>query len=476
MTDGTIGGPWGSKPKGELVFLAVLIVCSSIPIALGGGFTSYDVVIPGLFALTLVDVATRAKTLDYFLPRRGNLQAVFVTLFFFTILISYARKPLLPAGLLGTESDITGIKLYWRYISCLLAYLTAIYWINRNRVPPAQIFGIMFYLALAMTILGFFVFVTQVKIPGLRGHVWELSSTSVGAARLPFLGVFSQLGFLIALTEASGSLRRRRLYLALFALGIFLSGGRTVMFSTIAALVVWLALNRKILLTLICAASVILVIVSAKVLQESASSSQVKQFARVGTLSEDSVLRFYLFEQLVEEIKSNPVFGTGFGKSYDTDLIVIRGKFVAPDFVDKQLRSGSHGTHLQLMKNLGIVGYLPFALIWLYPVFSLLPYAYRPSEDVPEELVQAARFTVLITCTLAIRWGFEGNGSRIADYVLAAVICGLVSHGHSFRHRMQKSDSQVSPNINATPTLREVPGATLASRARAARLHAHRRP
>lgn len=466
---------WAKKPFGHISFLAVLIVCSAVPVSLGGGILSYDLVIPGLFALTLIDVATRTKTLDFFIPRRGNVQAVFVTLFFFTILVSYARKPLLPAGILGTESDMTGVKLYWRYFSCFLAYFTTIYWVNRNRIAPTQLYAVNLYLSLFMTLMGFTIFLTGVKIPGLSGHIWEVSSTSVGATRLPFLGVFAQLGFLICLTEACGRMKGRLLFLAVFAAGIFLSGGRTVLFSTIAAIVVFLALNRSFLLMFVGAFAVAVFLFSVKAMENSTSTSQVQQFARVGSLSEDSVLRYYLFQQLVDEIRAHPIFGTGFGKSYETELIVIRGKFVTPDFVDKQLRAGSHGTHLQLMKNLGIVGYLPFLLVWIYPLFKLMPYAFRPGSNVPTELVRVSRFAFVLTCALFIRWGFEGNGSRIADYVIAAIFCGAVSDALSVREKLQDHDKLSRESEGNTSVLNNARDPRLALTQRGGGLRAHKR-
>ena len=438
MTAGSGVSSWEPKPWRDVIILSTLAVLTMIPIPLGGAISGNDIIIPGLFAFTLVDVAVRSKTLDYFFPGRGNLQAVFVSLFFFAILLSYARKPALPTSLLGVDSDMAGLKLYWRYFCCFLVYLTTIYWINRNRVPPSQVFSAYFVVSLVMTGLGILMVFTGLKLPGLHGHIWEVSSTSVGATRLPFLGVFAQLGFLLELSEARGKSKYRRWFLLLFAIGLVLSGGRAVLFSTIAALIVWFVLNRRFLLTGIGAGMVVLLVFSAQLLQEIAPSAQLQQLARVGdSLEQDSVARSFVFKGLVDEIAENPVFGTGFGKSYDTGLVVIRGKFVRADFVDKQLRSGSHSTHLQLLKNLGIVGYLPFILIWLYPVYRLLPVAMSTSRDYPAELSRCSRFCIVLTAAFLIRWAFEGNGSTTSAYVFAALFSTLVTHAiyhQSLRH------------------------------------------
>lgn len=430
MSTGAIPAFWTTKPKSHLTVLAILVVVSLIPIPMGGAPVSgNDIIIPGLFAITLIDIAVRSKTLDYFLPGRGNIQAVFVTLFFFTILLSFARKPALPTSLMGADSDMAGLKLYWKYFCCFLAYLIAIYWINRNRIAPSQVLSIYLPVAFFMSFLGFLMIATGIKIPGLSGHAWHVSQTSVGATRLPFLGAFAQLGFILVLTEGSGKLKYRWAYLGFFALGIFLSGGRAVLFATLAALIVWFLLNRRFLLTGVGLGSVLLIAITAQIVQEIAPNPQLQQLAKVGgSLEEDSVQRSFVFQGLISEIKENPIFGTGFGKSYDTGLIIIRGKFVDADFVDKQLRSGSHSTHLQLMKNLGLVGYLPYMLIWLYSIYKLLPVAFNPPPGMPNELQRNARFCILITVALLIRWGFEGNGSGSSAYVYAALFSVVISH------------------------------------------------
>ncbi|NQX87065.1 MAG: hypothetical protein HRT77_00220 [Halioglobus sp.] len=387
-----------------------------------------DILIPLIFGYSVVN-AVLTKNLSNFLPTKGNLHFLFIALFMFVVLISYVRNPVMASSLVGGSDG--GLKHYWRFLCSLFTFLTALYWLHKSKIPIAQALDILFYIALGVTLLGLFMLFTGLSLPGLDTHAWSVnklggSGVSAGSTRMPFLEVFAQLGFILTLSNSGRGYRFRKTLVGYFGLCIVLGGGRVGLLSTLVCIAIWMFLNRRFLLTGFMVSTMILMVVFVQVIHEMAPPGNLKRLTKLGSLEQTSPARYKYFLPMFEEIIENPVIGTGYGKTYEFGLIRDGSRFVSGETLAGHLRIGSHTTHLNILKNLGIVGYLPFVLIWLYPIITLLPYAMGRLKYPSADFSRNAQFFVLIISGQLIRMLVEGNGTEKRLYIYAAIACGLI--------------------------------------------------
>lgn len=430
------------RPDGSILLLAILLVTAFVPFALSMlGISRLHVrefLVPGLFLLTLLDFAVRTKNPELFFPGRDRLHLGLLLILFFAVIVSYIRNPVGPASIVGENSG--GFKTYWRFICGFMTYLMVVYWINRNQIPVARILDALYYLALTVVVAGFVMLVTGLSIPGLDTHTWSVNVTEgtgsvQGSLRIPFLERFSQIGFLLVLINDRYGKRYRWPLLGFFLLGILVGGGRAGLLSTAVGIIIWLALNRRYLIASSIVFAGLVAVLMAPVLYELVPSPQLKRFVRLGPMEESSTSRHYIFKTSIEEFVDSPVFGTGFGKEYDIGLIRAEGRFFEhSNFINDELRSGEHTTHLQLLKNLGLVGYVPFLMLWLYPLFRLRTAAMSSSQSIDKSFKQLCQFCLVLVLVLMIRMVTEGNGSETRNYFLMAFLACAMAQAARYMH------------------------------------------
>lgn len=432
------------RPLRQVAFLFFVMIVAMVPFAVSALGVSRlqirELLIPLLFAFTFLDFAFNTKNINLFVLRSGNYIGIFIGLFMFMILISFIRNPLLPSSVTGSD-DGSGFKGYWMFLVALLTYLTTIYWINRNRIPPDQVMQVLGWLVLAVTLVGMLTFTTGITIPGLSTHAWSVSETAgfgeaAGSVRIPFLELFGQLGFLLVLTRVAFNGRFRALLLIYFLVTIYLGGGRVAMLSTFAAIAVWLFLNRRFIMTGIVLVCALFTLLSLQVIQAIAPNPQLARLTRLGSLQESSEGRYFIMKYAIEDFMKHPLFGTGYGKKYNIGLIRSHGEFRDSSQINKQLSFGSHMTHMQILKNLGLAGYIPFLLIWLYPVKQLLPIALSQRRSPVLIYRFNAQFAIVLISVLLIRMVVEGNGSELSLYIYAAIIASLIDRVIDARNAM----------------------------------------
>lgn len=422
------------KPRGGLAFITLLMIIGLTPLQIGAlsisGLKTGDLIIPMLFGLTIVDLAVTTKNPGLFLPARGNLHTVFLAVFMFVILVAFTRNPLLPSSLVqGSEG---GFKFYWGFLCSFLLYFMIMYWAGRNSIQPTQLMVVLFYVVTGITVIGVFMLVTGMKVPGLETHAWNVQETrgvggAAGSLRVPFLEVYGQIGFFLALTSIGCKDKLRLIMLAYFIFCVFIGGGRATMLTSIAGAIIWLFLNRKYLVTFLLLLGFGMSLIFVQLLHEIAPTPQLKRLTNIGSLEETSEGRYITFNYLLDEFLEHPLVGTGYGKEYDLPFIRSGRNFLDPERLEQQLRLGSHNTHLQILKNLGLAGYIPFILIWLYPLYKLLPVAMARAGEYPGTLSRDAQICIIFIATTLIRMIVTGNGSESRLYIFAAIITCVIS-------------------------------------------------
>lgn len=424
------------KSRGGLVIISLLMITALITLNIGSVGSDISklqtgaVIAPLLFGLTIMDMGVRTKNLGLFLPPGGNLHTLFLVVFMLVIFFAFFRNNLTPFG--AQDEYYQNVKFFWTFMCSFLSYFMIIYWANRNKIPAEQLMVVLFYVVTGITILGIFTLVTGLNIPGLETQAWNVREVrgaggAAGSLRAPFLEVYGQIGFILALTSIGCRGKARVFVLAYFAFCIFIGGGRATLLSTIAGFIIWLYLNRKFLPAFLLVLAAVVALVFAQFLNKIAPSPQLKRLSNIAPLEQSSVGRHRINEHLIKEFLDHPVFGTGYGKIYDFSVIRSGRRFLDPATIEKQLSFGSHGTHLQILKNIGLVGYIPFILIWLYPVYKLMPIAMARTGEYPWAQSRDAQICIIFISTLLLRMIVTGNGSESRLYIIAAIITSVIS-------------------------------------------------
>jgi len=412
-----------------------------------------ELLIPLLFGLTLLDLALNRKDLSFFFSHRGNVLGVFVFIFMFVLLLNYIRNPLLLSSLSSGEG---GLRTYYGFFSGFLVYLILIYWVNRNQISVEQLLRILTCTVVAISLTGILVRFTGMDIPGLHGHhTWSVSEAAAyGSRRVPFLELFAQVGLFLALTGLVFGGKFRIPFTIFFFACIYIGGGRTGLISSIVGIIVLLFLNRRFLLTAAVLAGAVLAFASIALIQEATTDPQVKQLTNIGALKETSTRRYYLYKFGLRDFLNHPLIGVGYGRSPDIGVVKVRGKLISAEkYVNKQLRMGGHATHLAILRNMGLIGYLPFLLIWLYPAKKLLGVAFSPTRTWSREHKQYAQFVIVFISALLIRMLVEGNGSELRLYIYMGICAAVINEILHAKERLIAKLAETATQHTGAPTL-----------------------
>lgn len=429
-----------------LIFVVALIPFSTSVLSVKS-FSVAEMGVPLLFLITILDFAATGGKVKRFHCERRNMIGFFLGLFIFVILLNYIRNPLLPTSIVGDSIDESagGFKTYYRYLNGSLVFLLIVYWTNRLEISAATVMQMFGWIVLMIVAIGFFVHFTGVAVPGLDSFKWtgkvtEGFGSGAGSTRLPILEQFSQIGFFLALTGAAlfRTPKMRLLAIGVFILGVYLGGGRGAVLTTFGGMGVFLFLRRRFFLTGLLAVTAIFALLSIKTIHEMAPNPQIARLTDLGSLDESSVGRSYIYKYGLQKFLDNPLFGTGLGQDIDIGIIRTGYKFETGEFIEKQLRMGGHATHISLLKNLGLVGYIPFVMMWVAPMVAMLPVALAkcPKDFQGIQQWRQAQFVIIYFSAILVRMLMEGNGSELKYYVylgLAAVILNEILRSRAGR-------------------------------------------
>ena len=431
-----------------LIFFVALIPFSASVFTVKS-FSVAELVVPLLFGITMLNFSMSSGNVALFQNERGNRIGLFLGLFMFVVVINYIRHPLLPTSLFGGSGDsVGGFKTYYRYMNGLLIFLIIIYWANRKHISAGTVMRMFSWIVVAIVAISLFVRTTGISVPGLDTFKWVGKTTagtglSAGSNRLAILEQFGQIGVFLSLSGAAlfKSRRWRLVAVIIFLVTIYMGGGRVAMLSTIGGIMVFQLLRRRFLLTGIMASIVILGLVSIQVIHKMSPNAQIARLTDIGSLKDTSLGRYYIYEYGLKQFLENPVFGTGYGKETDIGYIRAGSEYISGAGVDKQLRMGGHTTHVSLLKNLGLTGYIPFIMMWVAPMLALRPVAMRrrPSDALEQSHWRQAQFVIMYFSAMLVRMLVEGNGSDLKFYVylgIAAVILNEILRTRAVSERI----------------------------------------
>jgi O-antigen ligase len=281
---------------------------------------------------------------------------------------------------------------FYDYSVALGAYLIFYLLFTSPGFDWSRLLRFLFYISLAGAVIGLGAILLHIPLNfgSLRYSTFDYTS---GAVRIGFLEPVGIIGLGLVFTTKV----RYRLPLGLlFAGALVASGGRAAAVGAAVAIVLYLVITRRSWQVLVTAASVGLLAIAVPSL---GSSPQIERLARLNSheLSRDG--RTYLYDTSLRAFASHPLVGTGVGVPTH---VIASPEPIVNRFYEEQLEEGGHATYTSLLKNFGLVGFLPFVFALLLALRRLIPRGRVDSV--------AAFFFIMLTAE-AVSIFASGNGS-----------------------------------------------------------------
>lgn len=363
-----------NKPQ---IVLYVALPLMFIPLSLGT-----------LFHLRITWAAEPLILVLFLLIVLGNMQSSerafalsnknpFLLLIFLYVIIlagNYLRNPLPASSALGMAEEMGGIRFYYEKILIFSLSLSVGYLTETQTSFRQKFFNLMLIMVSVVTVIGLLIFVwdslyafienlivTDVfNNASLLTGLWKKAvDPFTGALRNSVLWV-APFGILLLLADvASISKPAKIVLLALFVTGLILSATRNFFFGILCALLVWAILthNKKMIIVLVIVGIVGFLLPGIGLL--------TKQFRRILYFPADverlTSFRYELFKVYWRFFTQHPLFGVGVGMTEIEHVPAASPEY----FLQQNLRFGGHGFILGTLYTQGIIGLLPFALLYV---------------------------------------------------------------------------------------------------------------
>jgi O-antigen ligase len=256
----------------------------------------------------------------------------------------------------------------YAFAVALGAYALAFMALGSGRVSFDRVVRVLYPLCVVMSVVGLVAVVLKLPL-NLGGLAYSVASFSNSSAvRVGFLEIYGTIGLALV---AVGYGRYRAVTGVIFALAMIASGGRSATIGLAVGLLLFLLLGRRWTALALTAATVLAVLTfAAPALQR---QGQVQRLTDVNSSAFTNDARSFFYTQSLKDFRQHPIFGTGIGSgevAYDSN----------PDlaaFHQSQLDYGGHATYHSLLKNFGLVGFIPYMAALLIALWQLGRLAWR---------------------------------------------------------------------------------------------------
>lgn len=382
----------------DVVPLVVLVVAALIQLPLGnvGPFPQLqlvELIAPLLLVTWLSRTEARAKMAS---PTDGMTQAVprpvrvlHVALIAYAIVlaVNFLRSKLL----LNTPSNAGVNRTFYDYLVALLVYVLIYRALVTGRLAWRTFFRVLLVVALALSLIGLSAVVLglPLNLGNLRYSVYDYTS---GAVRIGFLETAGTIGLALMVV---GRYRYRLPMAMLFGGALVASGGRGAAIGAAVGIIAYLLVSLRWLHLLTTAAVASIILVALPVLRTNAQSQRL---FNVNGQALQTAGRSVIYSQSLSAFRQHPIVGTGVG----VPAVVSAPSPDLANFYQQQAEAGGHATYASLLKNLGLAGFLPFAVALAVAIVGLgLRSSFRP---------EAAFFFIVLTAQL-VSMTVGGNGS-----------------------------------------------------------------
>jgi len=361
---------------------------------------------------------------------RNNPFTLPILLYIVLLIFNYMRFPLPASSVIGASEEVGGIRFYYDKILMILLFYCTAFLVEKDHGFRQRMSRVLLIMTLIVTTFGiiatFFptfyrVIVLLKEADLLASHsiltgVWHrVVDPYIGTVRAYILwitpfGILLVVSKMVKLTKGVHTA-----VLAYLFLGLILSATRNFFFGVFAGLTAWALLKKKkrLLIIFIITGLIAYFVPNLPIFQ--------KQMTRLFYFSSDlerlTSFRFELFSTYWTTFKQNVLFGVGVGATE------IRGQLSGtPEyFFAENLRFGGHGFFLGTLYTQGIVGLLPFLLIYI----MMLCYGLRlfRTKDC-EECRIVGLFTVMFIVYSFIPFIVGGTETYNQLYIVLGLLTG----------------------------------------------------
>lgn len=362
-----------------ICFVAVALMF--LPLSLGTVFklrltwSAEPVIMILFFLIVLRNLSSEEKS--SVLTMKGNPFLAILLLYLIVFVFNYVRYPLPASSIVGVAEEMGGIRFYYEKVLMFSVCLSVGYLVEMNNNFRKRFFYLLLLMVTLVAIVGFLIILSD----PLYGFIEELRDSSVFTTSTMLTGLWFK-----GIDKFTGALRNSVLWitpfgilmlianvinvktlvkiilLAFLTIGLILSATRNFFFGTVFALIVWSFLtgNKKLVIIFVMITIIGFLLPSIGLFS--------RQFGRILYFPSDfdrlTSFRYELFRVYWTVFKQNPLFGIGVGATEIGKLSPDSAEY----FILQNLRFGGHGFFLGTLYTQGIVGLLPFLLIYFVAI------------------------------------------------------------------------------------------------------------
>jgi len=325
---------------------------------------------------------------SYVFSSSKNPFLVPIILYIIVLLINYIRYPLPPSSLSGISEELGGIRFYYDKIIMFIFFMSIAY---RSEVDVSfikKVFGIVVLMTSIANIIGILLYVypnfDNIFTSLYNNRIFSNSffNGSLGRSIDPLtdavrINVFwgTAIGFFILISNVIKPKHIIKIILlSLYAVGILLSATRSFFFGIIIALIIWafLSKNKKLMYIFIVVALLGLIVQTV-----SSFSPQINRlFYFPSDIDKLTTSRIDLFNIYWNDFRKNMLFGVGVGATE-----IPKAASAQVYFFLINLRFGGHGFFLGSLYTMGIIGLLPFLMLYYKAIRVSYKLYKRPSAE-----------------------------------------------------------------------------------------------
>lgn len=270
---------------------------------------------------------------------------VSVAVYAVVLALNFLRSKLL----LETSVDAGVDRVFYTYFIALGVYVLVYVGLTASADAMPRMLRLLFGLSLVMCVAGVTAVVLglPLNLGDLRYQIYDYAS---GGVRVGFLETFGIVGLALMTVRA---VRYPLATSLIFAAAVFASGGRAAALGIVLAMAAYLLISRKGLQLLVIAVAALVVALAFPSLQ---SNPQVQRLSEINAQEFEADGRTFIYEESLRAFAGNPVAGTGVGLP-QAIFVSDRGE---AEYYEAQLSVGGHATYASLLKNFGLLGFLPF--------------------------------------------------------------------------------------------------------------------
>ncbi len=388
-----------------------------------------------LFILVILrNINSRLKS--FALTVEGNPFLFPLLLYLLIFFFNYMRHPLPASSMAGIAEEMGGIRFYYDKILMFLFCLSIGYLIEMNAGFTKRFFNVLLWMTALVSIIGvsvflfhpLYAFIEKMRLAGvftdttiLTGLWHKTVDPYTSALRNTILWI-TPFGILMLISNVVRAKKLVKIILmSFFIIGLILSATRSFFFGTLFALIVWafLTRNKKILIFL-----TVITIIGFLLPTIGLFSRQFDRILYFPTdLEKLTSFRYTLFTTYWKVFKQNPVFGVGVGATEIGNYAPASPEY----FILQNLRFGGHGFFLGTLYTQGIVGLVPFLLLY----FLTIKYGlrlFRSRHNV--QYVNIGLFSLMFVAYSLIPFFIGGSETYNQFFIVIGVLAGSIAREH----------------------------------------------